>query len=259
MPARRPRHRRPLAALSTALLIALGRPARAASAAHDPRDDTDFHLGAELDARSRFYFRGLPESRTAVLQPSFAASGLGFHAGFFTNILADEGIDRARFSALMPTLAYHLSLGPLTFTPALSYYDDLGPRSVRTTLEPSLGASITWGRAHLATAHAFDVLSHPGAYYGTLAVGYERELDDATLQAAAQLAFVNADGARAIYGVERGGPALVQADVSSTSELTDEIYLDVHAEAGALLLPVARARAPDTGFLAGGVALGFEL
>src|SRR5262249_50248587 len=123
-----------------------------------------------LATESRVVWRGLPESRGAVLQSSAWAGIYGLSLeGWASYLLNTEGpFDPMSVVGADLTASYAFSIGDFRLRPGLTLLYFPEGLASSTTAEASLGASYALGDFHVVSGTNFDVLLQPGAYFGTL-------------------------------------------------------------------------------------------
>jgi len=224
-------------------------------------DDEDAPtVGAETDLVSRFVFRGVGVSDGPALQPSVWATGWGFTASVFANVLLNDEPPLHRVSHLVPALEWSHKWGPLTVVPGVVHYRSSSVEGPATTTELSLevGFSLGSGFRLLSTNHV-DVGTTAGAYYTTLGAEYEREKGSWTIKAALDVAYANRKFNDEYFGVSSAAIDLAEAKLAAQHDLTDVFYFVLHSELAVLLAPSIRSSGSGASLMSGGVALGFEL
>lgn len=242
-------------ALQCAFVILLLTCARVAAAVEPPPPDDAPALGAEADARSRFVWRGVAWSRGPVVQPSAWGEALGWSVEAWCNFMVER--EARSPSAFVASLAHRFAWRALRIEPAIVGYD-MRARRTGTTAEASLELGLDLGDLELVTTHAVDVARDPRIYFGTVGARYERELDHFTLSAEASVGWASAALNRDYFQREHGAVDVVEAGVGARYELTDAVYVAVHAAASTLVARALRASSEPT-LASAGASVGFEL
>ena len=129
---------------------------------------------AELDANTKYVYRGVVHSDNLVLQPKGYLSFYGFRAKLFNNItvLPDNGkkiLDATHF-----TLRYDIKALGFNLTPGIKYYKDWN--NDINTAEISMGISYTLeGHVGLYSTHYLDMVKDFGKYYGNVGMAFKMD------------------------------------------------------------------------------------
>jgi hypothetical protein len=130
--------------------------------------------GGEVDVNLNYVWRGLVFSDGPVIQPY---ASIWFLDGEFS-LWASQALlpsDETAIFELDPAFVWTFYAGPLELTPGLTGY--LYPTSFGdSSLEGALTVAYPVGIFSIYTAHNFDLLAAPGAWYGTLGASLEAEL-----------------------------------------------------------------------------------
>ncbi len=226
--------------------------------AHDDDDPGSVGMGAESDVKSRFIWRGAAWSRGPVLQSSVSASAIGLTGDVWCSYPIERQW-RSQPSAVVASVTRDFAWRALRIEPGFVVYDLPRAARARSTSEASLDVGIELGDLRFVTTHALDVGTRPRAYFGTAGVGYEREIARFTFTIAADVGWASAELNRDYF--RRAVPAVdvAQLAIAARYELTDVLYVVLHAEGSTLVAPVLRRNAAEPTLASVGATLGFEL
>ena len=130
---------------------------------------------AEVDAKTKYVYRGIVKEDAFVLQPKASLSFLNFRAKLFNNVtLSPEG-DNKNLDETHFTLRYDLKYMGFNLTPGVKYYHGWNDNSIDTT-EVSLGVSYTLlGLVGIYSTHYIDVMEDFGKYYGNVGAAFQTD------------------------------------------------------------------------------------
>ncbi len=224
------------------------------------KEESKVSVGAEADQNARYLWRGLALSRGPVFQPSAWGSLYGLTADVWTNVMLFPGESaRESLSTVIPELGYELSWKHFKFEPAAVLYWERGEERLATTAEASLKITYDLGWVGLATAQNFDVLAHPGAYFGTAGPQLKGTFGSATLKAMADVGWASASFNRAYLTTDAAAVNVVEGHVEFRNDVNSVIYYVIHGEASALLAHTPRREGNDPVLFNVGFTLGTEL
>ena len=227
-------------------------------------------VGAEVDAATRFVWRGIAQSRGSVAQPSIWASAKGLTASAWANLsLNDEEgsaprLARARSSpkarswvtAIVPAVTYTYAWRALRVEPGAFVYVNPGGSTAQSTGEASVSVACVLGSLAFVTRNNVDVGAYAGAYFGTLGAEYGRASRKLTIKASLDLGWATKKFNAAYLHTSTAALNVVETGLSARYDLSDMFYVMPHAEVSALLVPSATVR--ERVLVNGGAALGVE-
>ncbi len=150
------------------ILAAAGSPAVAAD--EEPTAPT-WTLGVEVDANSRYLWRGMAFSEGAVYQPSLTIGRGPWSINAWANV--DPSIlSGPRLNEFDGTLSAALDWRGWSFEPSAMVYSYPGTGSA-TTAEVQLGIRHAFGAWTPYTVHSVDLVEARGAAYSALGVSFE--------------------------------------------------------------------------------------
>jgi hypothetical protein len=240
------------------------------SDAGEVNDGSASSMGAEVDAGARFVWRGIALSGGSVAQPSIWASGLGFTASVWANVLLDDeesgaprpararSTTKARtwVNAVVPAVTYTYAWRAWRVEPGALVYVNRGGIAPQTTGEASVNVACVLGSLAFVTRNNVDVGSYAGAYFGTLGAEYERSSRKLTLKAFLDLGWATEKFNAAYLHTSTAALNVVEAGLAARYDLSDTFFVMPHAEVSALLVPSATVR--ERVLVNGGAALGVE-
>jgi hypothetical protein len=246
-----------LVSLATLAVLLVSR--AAVAAATEPReDDWELGVGGEVAAKSRFLWRGAALSRGPVLQPTGWASALGLTGAVWCNVMLDRESARAP-SAIVSSVVREFAWRALRIEPGFVVYDSPASKLMARTAEATLDAGLGLGDLELQTSHALDVGTHPRAYFGTAGATYEPELWRFTFRVTAHFGWGTRELAGEYFHRPRDGLSVAEAQAAARYEVTDLLYVVLHAEGSTVVTPWLRQSGADPTLVSAGATLGFEL
>ena len=226
----------------------------------DDEEDTAYELGVEAAAESRLVWRGLAESRGAVLQSSGWAGVYGLNVeGWASYVLNSEG-SFGPMSVVGGDLtgSYTLSLGNLRFRPAISVLYFPEGLSSSSTAEASLGVSYRLGDFRIVSGTNVDVGIEPGAYFGTLGLTWGRARPPWTVKALAEVGWATAEYNHEYFGKDLAAVDVVHGGVSTRYDVGSVLYLELHVDVSGLVAPTLAGSVQEPVLLVGGAAVGLD-
>ncbi len=133
-------------------------------------------FGGEVDANSRYVWRGVALSSGPVAQPSVWFSLADFTLTPWANFVLGTADDQWKFNEVDLTLSYEKEWQGFNLSPSLGCYLYPNQADAPATVELGIELGRPVGPVEVLTGHAVDLLAYPGAYYGTAGLGYEHEL-----------------------------------------------------------------------------------
>ncbi len=221
-------------------------------------DDWELGLGGEVEAKSRFIWRGAALSRGPVMQPSAWAAALGLTAALWCNMMLTSE-SRRQPSAVVASVKREFAWRTLRIEPGFSVYEAPGNRVMARSAEASIDAGVGFGDFELQTSQALDVGTHPRAYFGTAGVAYEPEVQRFTFTISADVGWATAELTRQYFHRGVNGLDIAEAALAARYDLTDLHYVALHAEGSTLVTPLLRQRGVTPTLTSAGVTFGFEL
>jgi hypothetical protein len=223
-------------------------------------DETAYELGVELAAESRLVWRGLAESRGAVLQSSGWAGIYGFSVeGWASYILNSEGsFDPMTVVGADVTASYVLSLGPLRLGPGVTLLYFPEGLSSSTTAEASFGASYRLGEFRLVSGTNIDLKLEPGAYFGTFGVSWGRARPPWSVKGIFDVGWATAKYNYEYLGKDVTALDVVHAGVSARYDLGSVFYVDLHVDVSTLVAPTLSGGVHEPLLIVGGAAAGID-
>ena len=155
---------------------------------------------------------------------------------------------------------YELVWNNFTLEPgfeAFLYPDDDEP----STLELTIGLSYSiLDQFSIFTKHYFDVAEYQGSYFGTVGVGFERELESLPfyVESSLKLAWGNSDFNEVNLEVSESALNVIIADLSVYYYPLDHLYIRPHIQFSALLDDDLRDAVDNPTIVSGGIAVGVE-
>lgn len=228
----------------------------------DPTDPDSLAINLEIDARSRYVFRGIALSEGFVVQPTLSLAKGDYTFSIFGNL------NGSRKSGLLQgprqlnevdyTLTKSFEVGKTSVEPGLVYYD-YPPNASGSTGELSLGLSRTVGTAKLFLNNNVDVVKYDGAYFGELGVTQEHAFGKRTTGAATlSLGFANGKYNRTNIGPDKSALDVLDLGASLSYQIKPGLYLRPHFDYTRILGSELRGVLDEPNVLEGGVALGFD-
>lgn len=224
-------------------------------------DDLGSHVGGEVDAASRFTWRGLALSKGAVAQPSVWGAYRGVSLNLWANYMMQDQPSESRWTSIAPTLGYAHVLGDFKLEAGVvGYWTSLA--LTRRTAE--LFGNLTWafGPFRIVLTNNVDVSHFAGAVYLGLGPQVRWQQGRWTFHGAADVAWANHRYNRSYFSADSGGFDLAEGEADVRFDITDSFYVAAHAEADVLLASPLRALPSfiTQPFLwAGGLAIGSEI
>jgi hypothetical protein len=226
----------------------------------DEDDETAYELGAELAAESRLVWRGLAESRGAILQSSGWAGVYGFSVeGWASYLLNAEGpFDPMTVVGADVTASYVLSLGPLRLGPGITllYFPEGLPSS--TTAEASFGASYRIGEFRVVSGTNIDLKIEPGAYFGTLGLSWGRARPPWSVKGIFDVGWATGKYNYEYLAKDVAALDVVHAGVSARYDLGSVVYVDLHVDVSTLVAPTLSGGVREPLLIVGGAAVGLD-
>lgn len=228
-------------------------------------------VGAEVDAASRFVWRGIAQSRGSVAQPSIWASAKGLSASVWANVVLNDeegsaprpararSTPKARtwVNAVVPAVTYTYAWRALRVEPGASVYVNPSGVAAQTTAETSLNVACVLGSLAFVSRNNVDVGAYAGAYFGTIGADYERSSRKLTIKTFVDLGWATKKFNEAYLHTSTVALNVVEAGLSARYDVSDALYVMPHTEVSALFL--ASALAPrERVLINGGAALGVE-
>jgi hypothetical protein len=226
----------------------------------DDDDDTAYELGAELAAESKLVWRGLAESRGAVLQSSGWAGIYGFSVeGWASYLLNAEGpFDPMTVVGADVTASYVLTLGHLRLGPGITLLYFPEGLSSSTTAEASFGASYALGEFRVVSGTNIDVRLEPGAYFGTLGLSWGRARPPWLVKGVVDVGWATGKYNYEYLGKDVAALDVVHAGVSARYDLGSVVYVDLHVDVSTLVAPTLSGSVHEPLLIVGGAAVGLD-
>jgi hypothetical protein len=227
-------------------------------------EDDDWTVGAEIDTVSRFIWRGMAFSHGPVVQPSAWGSLYHFNASLWTNFLLTDATSNP-LSAVVPSVSYTFKWKKLTIEPGVIYYDyysavgGSGPAAHERTAEASVEAALKFGAFSILSDHYVDIVTNPGAYFGTIGGEFEPSFGKWTFGVKADVGWATADFNSAYFGTSTAALNVAEGTASVRYEITNIAYAVVHADANTLLSPSLYAGGGPASLAVVGATFGVEL
>jgi len=214
--------------------------------------------GAEVDAVSRYVWRGLEWNNGPAVQPSAWASAAGFTATVWYSVnLKDDG--RGRFKELDTLLAYSFELGSLEIEPAFNLYWYFQQVDEPHTGEAALTLAWGLGPLELFTRHSFDLVEYRGAWFGELGLRTSMPLAARLVLEGSALAGFGSRTFNQIY-IEAGGTTLDLAalDLALQWRPVAGLYLRPHLSLSTLVAPSLRRAVRHPMLACAGLVVGLD-
>jgi hypothetical protein len=232
----------------------------AAGAEEEEVRTRDPEYGLEVDASSRYLFRGVPFSQEPVSQITAWAAlrGVTFYA--WANVLLEKEPHQNDFNELDFGASYAYDLGKLTLEPGFDAYVFRvpAPREAPHTIEGSIKVSYALGPVEAFTRQTFDLAVNRGAYYAEAGLSFEhaptRQLSVASVLT---FAWASAQFNAAHIGVGEGGWNHVGIQLSFTYSPDEHFYLRPHFELTSVGGSAFRLHLEDPRVSTFGLAVGF--
>lgn len=269
--------------------------ARAGTLTPSAEDEPDeIGAGAEVDAVTRYVWRGLALSSGPALQPSAWLSCGNVSVELWTNVLLRDEQPLQRLSAIDPSVSYARAFRHFKVEASFTgYWQSEAAQSSRggaasqppssaaasqhsSTAEAELKLSALWGPLRIVTAHAIDIDAEPGAYFGTLGVELRERQGPLGLRVFTEVGWANAPFNRSYWGAGSGAMAALSGprlDVSRVDRAAFDVaeiglelryvvgagvYVAPHAEGSILLAAALRHASTEPRPFVAGSALGVE-
>jgi|WetSurMetagenome_2_1015567.scaffolds.fasta_scaffold106140_2 hypothetical protein len=239
------------------LLAALWAGAAGMACAQDAEEESGFSYGAELEATSRYVWRGIELTDGAAAQPLVWASLGGFTLSGWGDMPL-EGTNSGVFDEADVTLGYSAAWGKLKIEPALTGYYYYHQPDAPNSGEITLTFTYPVGPVELSLEHDQDVVEYSGAYFDTLAATWTGAKSGGGLTPAAQLAFGfgSAKFNEANIGPSVSGLNFVMADFGVTYESSGAFYARAHLCVLTTVDDAIADELPSGDLVFGGVVLG---
>jgi hypothetical protein len=195
-----------------------------------------------------------------VLQPELDASFRGFSLSGWTSLVVAGDPNRGRFIDVGGLASYRRGWGDLTVEPRfeLNWFPYA---SVSTAGELGLKVSylIGWD-LRLVTEHGFDVVAHPGAYFGSLGLAFSREFDhDLSLEIGVSVGLGSGLFNSVYFSTPKTTFDVLEELVALTWSPRDWLVIRPHLGLSAVLDPDLRCTVSHPTSLIAGLALGLRL
>ena len=227
----------------------------------DEDEDTAYELGVEVATESRLVWRGLPESRGAVLQSSGWAGAYGFSVeGWASYLLNSEGtFDPMTVVGADLAAGYAFTIGDFRFKPEVTLLYFPEGLSSSTTAEASLGASYRLGGGfHVVSGANIDVSIEPGAYFGTFGLAWGRAKPPWTVKALADVGWASDKYNHEYLAKSVTAIDVVHAGVSARYDVGSVLYLELHVDLSRLVAPAISGSVQEPTLFVGGAAVGLD-
>lgn len=223
-------------------------------------EDTAYDLGVELAGESRLVWRGLAESRGAVLQSSAWAGLYGLRVeGWASYLLNTEGsFGPMSVVGADGTASYTFSLGSFRFAPAFTLLYFPEGLSSSATAEASLGVSYRLGDFRIVSGTNIDVWIEPGAYFGTLGLAWQHAKGPWTVKGLADVGWASGDYNYEYLGRNIAAVDVIHTGVSARYDLGEVLYLELHVDGSGLVAPTLAGSVEEPILLVGGVSIGLD-
>ncbi len=223
-------------------------------------DNWKYNVGAQTEINSRLVWRGLAESRGAVMQPEAWAGLYGLTFSAWSSFILSYEAPRDRFSLSAADLAlgYVYTLDRVRVEPTIAYFywsPDLAPQS---TAEVGLEISYKLGDFRLVSGNNVDVKRRPGAYYGTVGAKYARTSRQWTVKAFMDLGWATAAFNDEYLARDMTTVNLIEAGASARYDVTDVLYFALHTELTSLASLTLQRSVQEPTLVVGGMAFGAE-
>ena len=163
--------------------------------------------GAETDMNSRYIWHGIIFDDQFVVQPTVWLSTRNFTLSLWNNHVPQQENGLESGNEFDFELSYAKKFSWVDAEPGFAYFVYPHQAVSPPTGEATLKLAVPRGPVELSTTHSLDLIRYPGAYFGELMLGVEKEVP---------------------YGLT---PALsVSAEWASAK--FDEAYADAHRSAG---------------------------
>ncbi len=199
------------------------------------QDDTEFEAepsltyGLESDLTSRYMWRGLACSPDAVSQNSFWLGSHGLTASLWSNYDFQAVEGSPSLNELDFGLAYELTVGRVSFEPAIQAYYYPDQAELPWTSEVSVTMSTSVGSFQPFMTHSVDIKEYSGAYFGELGIEYGRSLWSAgEFHALAEVGYGSSKFNEAYLGLAESAFQLYQFEADLTVSLSEKWYMRPH-------------------------------
>ncbi|WP_394821649.1 hypothetical protein [Pendulispora albinea] len=233
-----------------------------AEEASDDEDAWTTAFGAELGLDSRLVWRGLSETRGAVVRPEanvgFYGVTLSAWGGFLLNTEGEHHALHMAAGDVAVDYPVHLTK-QLRFEPAVTLLYSPERFDSGMTAEIAIDLSYRLGDFRLVNGNGIDIKDRPGAYFGTLGAAFAHD----TGKRWTVDAFANVGVANATFNdeyIRRNVTAIdvAQAGVSARYHISSLFYFDLHAQISTLVAPSLRENVREPTLLIGGAAFGLD-
>ena len=216
--------------------------------------------GLEVDASSRYVFRGVPFSQEPVSQITAWAVLSGFTFYAWGNVLLQRELHQNDFNELDFGASYTYHLGSLTLEPAFDVYVFRVPEPLKAphTSEGSIKVSYPLGPVAAFTRQTFDLTVNRGAYYAEAGLSFEHApTRQISFSSVLTFAWASARFNAAHIGVGEGGWNHVGIELSLTYAPDERFYVKPHFELTSLTPSAFRRQLEEPTVSRFGVAVGF--
>jgi len=215
--------------------------------------------GAEWAMESRLVWRGMHLGGPTIMPSAHGT----FHGVSLESAAALSTTGQHSHPTFVSgKLSYAWRAGPFELRPGVAAFASFAGQTERmpATAEAMLEGAYVFGDGRVFTAHSVDLRSALGGYFGTLGISFEHELKAWTASAFADVGWASATYDRAYFGESRAGLELVELGGAVQLDVTEWMYLGLHAEVSHLLIAsLAHALGQSPTLFHGGASVGFEI
>jgi hypothetical protein len=211
---------------------------------------------AEVAFNSQYLWRGLANTRGAVMQPYVDVSSYGATAWAWSNLVLEHEPNEGRFTEVDLGLSYGYPWEWVELTGQVQFwvypYDGYGP----STGQLDVKVSVPLDPFAIWTVQTVDILGYAGAWYGELGADFAHEFDDGpTVEASAFVGWASDRFNDGYLGVDRTAWNVLGSGFAVTWPFS-VLYVRAHAECTYLLDADLRAAVDEPFLVVGGIAIG---
>ena len=225
----------------------------------EEKEYSNITYGAEIAFASQYIWRGIELSDGVVLEPAAWIQAYGLYFEVWGNFFLEDA-DQGEPNEIDLISYYELVWNNFTLEPGFEafLYPDADEPS---TLELTIGLSYSiLDQFSIFTKHYFDVAEYQGSYFGTVGVGFERELESLPfyIDSSLKLGWGNSDFNEVNIEVSKSALNVIIADLSVYYYPLDHLYIRPHIQFSALLDDDLRDAVDNPTIVSGGIAVGVE-
>ncbi|MBM3326442.1 MAG: hypothetical protein FJY65_05625 [Calditrichaeota bacterium] len=196
-------------------------------------------LGVEVDAVSRYVWRGLEWSPGAAAQPSLYLTGERYALSLWSN-LPLTGERSGQVDELDLSLNYGFDCRGLSLEPTLNWYNYPRQSDAPSTIEADMTLFYPLQNYSLSLSNSLDLIEYRGAYFGSFGAGWSIAFGEGWLETAMMLNWCSTEFNQAYSDVAVSGLHSLTFDAVFNTTLIGSIWIKPHINLNYLLQPSLR-------------------